>query len=181
MRGDEALLAVFEGERGRLRGFFIRGTRAETLADDLVQETLLRAWGHRDAFVGLSGAEAGIDQGPRQYLWRVARNLLIDHLRWRRRQRARAAEGEEPAAAAVPEMEEAVEREACHRILHETVETLGSVRVRRCLTLWLEGRDHSAIARQLDLGAGQVRGLLQRGRAELVRRAGPRLREARAG
>ena len=77
-------------------------------------------------------------------------------------------------------MEEAVEREDCHRILHEMVATLGSARVRRCLTLWLEGRDHSAIARQLNLGAGQVRGLLQRGRAELIRRAGPRLREARA-
>jgi RNA polymerase sigma-70 factor (ECF subfamily) len=177
---DEALLAVFEGERGRLRGFFIRGTRPESLADDLVQETLLRAWGHRDAFVGPSGAE-GLDQGSRQYLWRVARNLLIDHLRWRRRQRAREVEGEATAAPEGPGMEEAVEREACHRILHETVDTLGSVRVRHCLTLWLEGRDHSAIARQLDLGAGQVRGLLQRGRAELVRRAGPRLREARAG
>jgi RNA polymerase sigma-70 factor (ECF subfamily) len=173
---DEALLVVFEGERARLRGFFTRGTRPAMLADDLVQETLLRAWGHRDAFAAPSGSEAGMDQGTRQYLWRVARNLLIDHLRWRRRQRAQDAEGEEPAA---PEMEEAVAREECHRILHETVDSLGSIRVRRCLTLWLEGRDHSAIARQLDLGAGQVRGLLQRGRAELVRRAGARLREAR--
>ena len=43
-------------------------------------------------------------------------------------------------------------------------------RVRRCVQLWLGGSDVQGIARQRGLSAGQVRGLLQRGRSEIIRR-----------
>jgi RNA polymerase sigma-70 factor, ECF subfamily len=52
-------------------------------AEDIVQETLLRAWQHYDAVT----AQAS----PRPWLFRVARNLSVD---WYRRQAARPAEVE---------------------------------------------------------------------------------------
>ncbi|CAO5163004.1 ECF RNA polymerase sigma factor SigL [Frankia sp. AiPs1] len=50
-------------------------------AEDLVQETFLRAWRHRDELAAHSNARA--------WLFRVARNLAVD---WHRRQAARPAE-----------------------------------------------------------------------------------------
>jgi RNA polymerase sigma-70 factor (TIGR02960 family) len=52
-----------------------------TEADDLVQETLLRAWNARDAF-DASGGEAGM----RRWLHRIATNACLDHLRSTSRQ-----------------------------------------------------------------------------------------------
>src|SRR5689334_329454 len=49
----------------------------EAAAQDVVQETLLRAWTRRDKF-----PESG-QVGP--WLWHVARNLCLDNLRRRKR------------------------------------------------------------------------------------------------
>jgi RNA polymerase sigma-70 factor (TIGR02960 family) len=47
-----------------------------TEADDLVQETLLRAWRARDTFNELDG-----EVGLRRWLYRIATNACLDHLR----------------------------------------------------------------------------------------------------
>jgi RNA polymerase sigma factor (sigma-70 family) len=78
-----------------LFGFFFRNTRDEHLSEDLVQETLLRL--HRNKWDYLP---RGLFKG---FLFRIARNLLIDHSRRAvhdvliRRIQARAAEGDEDA------------------------------------------------------------------------------------
>ena len=190
MHGTEGILvAVLEEQSPRLRGFFIRGAGATALAEDLVQETLLRAWNHRGSVAAdPSTTEGDVRGGARRYLWRVARNLMIDEIRWRQRHRLgtdlvpapaehdldiNAAQSIDQPVAEGPD--EAVEREECRRVIRETVGHLANVRVRRCLELWLGGCDSPGIAKQLGLGVGQVRGLLQRGRSEVVRRAGERL------
>ncbi len=61
----------------RLHGWCRRTLRDDAAAEDVVQETLLRAWKHRDRFT----EEAQI--AP--WLWRVARNLCVDVVRSRRR------------------------------------------------------------------------------------------------
>lgn len=76
-----------------LFGFFFRNTRDEHLSEDLVQETLLRLY--RNSWDYLP---RGLFKG---FLFRIARNLLIDHTRRAvhdvliRRIQPRVAEGED--------------------------------------------------------------------------------------
>jgi DNA-directed RNA polymerase specialized sigma24 family protein len=66
--------------------------------------------------------------------------------------------------------EEEIELADSLRVIREAVDHLENDRVRRCVQLWLGGSDVQGIARQRGLSAGQVRGLLQRGRSEIIRR-----------
>jgi hypothetical protein len=71
---EGVVLAVFEEQRARLRGFFVRAVGVETPPDDLLQETLLRTWDHRGAVAAAGTTAAGeVKGGARCYLWRVAR------------------------------------------------------------------------------------------------------------
>lgn len=66
----EELVAVWQGP---LHRFFLRNTRCITLAEDLVQDTLLRL--HRKSWDYLPTGRF------RGWLFRIANNLLIDHAR----------------------------------------------------------------------------------------------------
>jgi len=172
---EEQLVEVFRAQRQGLWGFLARGWPAA--AEDLLQETFLRAWGHREDLEG-PDVEATRD-GMRRYLWRVARNLAIDEIRTRhRRGDAALAEGTADRLAAPGARNDPsrmAEFEQARRLVRETLETLPNERVRRCLQLWLDDKEIPEISEELGLGGGQVRGLLQRGRAELVRRAAARV------
>ncbi len=61
----------------------LRATGDPALAEEIVQETFLRAWRNPQAF-------RGPDSSPRGWLLTVARHVLSD--RWRQRARRRAAE-----------------------------------------------------------------------------------------
>lgn len=170
---ESTWVEVFREQRTRLWRFFLRGAGTPESAEDLVQETLLRVWNHRSEL----GRDPGeLRQAARRYLWRVARNLMIDEIRARQRERSRGADlpidatAREPAAPN-PGPAEAVELEQCLDVVRQTVERLPNVRVRRCLRLWLDGRSLIDIAATMKLGGGQVRGLLQRGKQETLKRA----------
>jgi RNA polymerase sigma factor (sigma-70 family) len=168
-RLEDVVLVVFDQQRRRLGGFFSRGAGP---TEDLLQDTLLRAWDHRRSLDGDGSAtNEELHERARRYLWRIARNLVIDDLRWRRRHRTTPGQLE----STILDPAQEIEHNDCVRVLRETVARLANARVRRCVALWLEGRDPDDIARQLGLGAGQVRGLLQRGRAEVMRKAAARL------
>jgi len=70
----ERLLAIFTEHRAALTRFLTRRLGSASLAEDLTQETWVRA-----ATVSTGGAPA-VDN-PRSYLFRIAANLAIDHLR----------------------------------------------------------------------------------------------------
>ncbi|MEW2358889.1 sigma-70 family RNA polymerase sigma factor [Spirillospora sp. NPDC029432] len=73
---EELLRALFDEHGGPLLGYVLRltgGDRAQ--AEDVVQETLLRAWRHPEALGG---------RPVRPWLFTVARNLVVDAHRAKR-------------------------------------------------------------------------------------------------
>lgn len=84
---DEELIRELYAEFGTPLLRYVTGLVAgdRTRAEDIVQETLLRAWKHPEVFGG---------QSPRPWLFAVARNLVIDDFR------ARSARPAETAADA---------------------------------------------------------------------------------
>ncbi|MFI0350696.1 sigma-70 family RNA polymerase sigma factor [Actinomadura sp. 9N407] len=74
---DEGLLrALYDEHGGPLLGYVLRLTGGDRpQAEDIVQETLLRAWRHPDALAG---------RPVRPWLFTVARNLVVDAHRARR-------------------------------------------------------------------------------------------------
>lgn len=89
---DERLLrALYDEHGGPLLGYVLRLTGGDRQqAEDVVQETLLRAWRHPDALVG---------RPVRPWLFTVARNLVVDAHRARQ---ARPAETGEDILALLP-------------------------------------------------------------------------------
>ncbi len=183
---EPMFLEVFREERGRIWGFLMRGTAAEDAAEDLLQETFVRVWDRRQALqadLGTMDREA-----MRKYLWRVARNLMVDEIRLRQRQRRIIREDTsdekvqvEAAADSRPGVAEEMEWQEALQVVRETVGRIKNHQGRRCLELWLEGLSPEEIAERLSLGSGRVRGLLQRTRSEVILRATHRLRPTAAG
>lgn len=69
---DDSLRALHDSHAAVLRGYVRRLVGDEARADDIVQETMIRAWKH-----GISEEH----QGSRAWLFTVARNLVIDDVR----------------------------------------------------------------------------------------------------
>ncbi|MFD7310755.1 sigma-70 family RNA polymerase sigma factor [Promicromonospora sp. NPDC059942] len=80
---DELLEAVHDTHADALYRYVVRRTGDEEEARDVVQETLLRAWRNPEV---LERSEDSV----RAWLFTVARNLSVDHLRSARRTRERS-------------------------------------------------------------------------------------------
>jgi RNA polymerase sigma-70 factor, ECF subfamily len=75
--GPEALVTALYYEHGRsLLAYVTRLTNDRTEAEDVVQETLLRAWKHPEVLVNGQGSVRG-------WLLTVARNIVVDRARAR--------------------------------------------------------------------------------------------------
>ncbi|MDY7088825.1 MAG: sigma-70 family RNA polymerase sigma factor [Actinomycetota bacterium] len=62
-----------------VRAYLFRLTRNRNVADDVYQETLLKAWRHRHSLIGREGS-------VRSWLYTVAHNAAVDLMRARRAQ-----------------------------------------------------------------------------------------------
>jgi len=69
---DDSLRALHDSHASVLRGYVRRLTGDDARAEDIVQETMIRAWKH-----GIADSEGG----SRAWLFTVARNLVIDEAR----------------------------------------------------------------------------------------------------
>lgn len=90
---DEVLVSTLYRDHGRaLLAYATRLTGDRQAAEDVVQETLLRAWRHADKLTDDRGSVRG-------WLLTVVRNIVTDSVRARRARPAEvAAEGHEPPA-----------------------------------------------------------------------------------
>ncbi|GAA2012543.1 sigma-70 family RNA polymerase sigma factor [Catenulispora yoronensis] len=74
----ERLRSLYADHAGPLLGYVLKLTNGDrSQAEDVVQETFLRAWQHSEAFAPDRGS-------PRAWLCTVARNIVVDHARARR-------------------------------------------------------------------------------------------------
>ena len=151
-------------ERANLRRFVIRLVGNETLADDIVQEALLRA--HRtDA--GFSGRS-----NRRTWLAAIALNVTRDHYR-RASVRLEQAVTDEEKLAELPSAEDTehslMEQEMAMCITAHLMALPD--RQREVLALHdIQGADHAEVAAVLGISEGNARVLLHRARAALKAR-----------
>jgi len=90
------MTALYAEHAGALFRFVLRYASDHQRAEDVVQETLLRAWRHLDELDRRGG-------NPRAYLFTVARNVLTDM--WRAEQRRPSLVGADHALVRIPSEE----------------------------------------------------------------------------
>ncbi len=145
------------------------GSRAD--ADDVVQETYVRAW-KRIGSIRDGAAVTG-------WLCRIARNVSIDLLRKRKRRKTRSldesvADGAGPLVEAIassdPIASEVLESASIQKAL---AGLLADVKEKYRIVLMLrevDGMSYDEIATALDIPSGTVESRLHRGRKELAKK-----------
>ncbi|NYD77466.1 sigma-70 family RNA polymerase sigma factor [Arthrobacter cupressi] len=101
---EDVVAAIYRDHGPALRRFVLSCTSDENQADDVVQETVLRVWQHAPQITG----------SLRSYLFRTARNVIIDNYRRARRRPAETG----PDALELAESSERVD-ELLNRVLME--------------------------------------------------------------
>jgi RNA polymerase sigma-70 factor, ECF subfamily len=144
---DSALRALYEQHAGPLFAYALRLTGGDRgRSEDIVQETLLRAWRHPQAL--------DPERGPvRSWLFTVARNVAVDAHRARK---ARPTEVGDEALAVVPAVDE-IEQALDRWLIADALATL-SVEHRAVLVeTYYRGRSVAEAAATLGIPAGTVK------------------------
>jgi RNA polymerase sigma-70 factor (ECF subfamily) len=135
-----------------LRGYLMRGCGNLAVADDLLQEAYLRML--------RSGFEGENDEHRKNYLYRIATNLLRDHFR-----RAK------PETDDIPERDDSRDHAEAIHLRSDVGGAMAQLTPRDRQMLWLayfEGASHDEIAIILGLRAASIRSMLFRARQRLA-------------
>jgi RNA polymerase sigma-70 factor (ECF subfamily) len=144
---DEDLRALYDQHAGVLLGYALRLTDGDrTRAEDIVQETLLRAWRHLD----LATEKAG---PLRPWLFTVAQRLAIDAHRARR---ARPPEVGEAALDAVPGLDQ-IESTLDRIVVTDALHSLSQEHRAVIVETYYRGRTVAEAARALGIPPGTVK------------------------
>jgi len=141
--------------------YLVRLTGAPDTARDLAQDTFLRAF----QAIGAWRPEARF----RTWLFRIAHNLAMDHLRRARRERLFVPiDGGLDVADPAPGPDARLETTQKARRLEAALAALPSAHREVLLLREIEGMSYEDIARALDLNLGTVRSRIARARAALL-------------
>lgn len=144
---DEALVrALYEQHGGALLAYAARLTGDRQAAEDILQETLIRAWHHAGELTESAGSIRG-------WLFTVARNLITDRMR---------AKAVRPVEVAQPPNVVPVERDHADRVVDSIValEALGQLSEDHRTVLvhiYFQGRSVAETAQALGIPAGTVK------------------------
>ena len=150
---DEAAFRhLYQRTARPLRGYLMRSCGDLALADDLLQETYLRML--------RSGFEGSDDDHRKNYLFRIATNLLRDHFR-----RSKPESDDVPESDGSPGHDEAV------HLRSDVGGAMSQLAPRDRQMLWLayvEGASHREIAGALGLRTASIRSMLFRARQRMA-------------
>jgi RNA polymerase sigma-70 factor (ECF subfamily) len=144
---DEALIRFLYQEHGRsLLAYATRLTGDRATAEDVVQETLLRAWRHARDLVDEKGSVRG-------WLLTVARNIITDRIR------ARAARPTEVAESPTtgPVEHDHAESVVTTMVVLDALDTLSPEHKAVLVELYYRGRSVAEAAQALGLPTGTVK------------------------
>jgi len=160
---DMDLKGLFIKHASTLRGYLARKVRDPQLAADLVQESFLRMAEH--------GRKHTIDNSP-GYLYRTARNLLVDHIRQETRRKTDSVTHEALAqiedelagleAQAMAEQQRMALKQALAQLPELTREIFRLNRI--------EGMTHAEEARHLEISDSSVQKHLSKALAYVMQR-----------
>ena len=144
---DEALRLLYEQHAAPLLAYALRLTGGDRgRSEDIVQETLLRAWRHPEAL--------DPDRGPvRSWLFTVARNVAVDAHRARK---ARPPEVSDDALAVVPAVDE-IEQALDTWLVADALATLSADHRAVIVETYYRGRSVADAAAVLGIPAGTVK------------------------
>jgi len=154
---EEAFRVFYEQTARPVWLYLARMTGDPRLADDLLQDAYYRFLRTRASFAS--------DDHRRNYLFRIATNLVHDHRRRPRIDATAIADGEEHTAAAAGDTATRV----ASRI--DLTRAMDQLKPRERSLLWLayaQGCSHQEIAATLGLKAASMKSLLHRARRRLV-------------
>jgi RNA polymerase sigma-70 factor, ECF subfamily len=154
---DDALGAV----RARLHAFLARRVESPEVADDLTQDVLVRLLLHKGTAV----------EHPTAWLYRVARNVLIDYYRTRGSHRRFHAGDSGTAATVLAEDPFADDPQAAQRelagCLNSLVDQLAEPYRSAVTAVDFDGQTQTEVARMLGLSVSGMKSRVQRGRRQL--------------
>lgn len=161
---DEAmeLRELYDRHQAGVRAFIASLVRDWPLADDLCQETFLRALEH--------GAELADPAKARPWLYRIARNLSLDHLRQRAAREPRREELSPELQDGLASLTEALlERRQMSACVRSKVAFLPPEQASVIHLHDLAGLSHAEIAQVLQISEGAAKVRLHRARQALKR------------
>ena len=145
---DEAgLRAAFLTHGGELYGYACRSLGDAAAADDVVQETFIRAWRARDRFDSSLGT-------LRTWLFTIARRVVIDHAR------SRAVRQADPLPPDVAAVDDAVEVAMVGWQVEEAIRRLRPEHRQVLVETYYRGRTGHEVATELGIPEGTVRSRL---------------------
>jgi RNA polymerase sigma-70 factor, ECF subfamily len=131
-----------------LLGYLVRLTGDRQRAEDIYQETLIRAWKHPDA------CRACLEAGP-GWLITVARNVSIDQLRAAAARPATVAD--ESGLARIPDPDNQVNKMLLAREVRAAVGALSAAHREVVLLMYMQDMSAAQIAERLGLPVGTVK------------------------
>ncbi|HEX4274298.1 MAG TPA: RNA polymerase sigma factor [Bryobacteraceae bacterium] len=166
-RGDLSSMGeIYQNRHRPLFRFFYRMTSRQALAEDLVHEVFLRMIRYRHTYQR-EGAEEKSSGGFEAWMYRIARNTLVDHARKHRHEVA-PGEGElEEIVSAVPNpFETAVKRQDL-ALLYKAMRDLPEDKRELLVLARFHGLNYEQIGEILGCPVGTVKGRVFRAMKEL--------------
>ena len=150
LRDEQAVARAYDAHGAEVYRFVLRSLGDAGSAQDVVQETFLRAWRAGDRFDPSLGS-------LRTWLFSIARNAMIDHVRAAGVRPWQAALVDDPAAASPHPGDDPSERLLRGWIVEEALRRLSGEHRTAIVETYLKDRPYAEVAAEMDLPVGTLR------------------------